>query len=108
MINVKFNYTDNEFVVRVVADTVLENEDCLTELDAIAGDGDFGYSLVCGFNKVLAEWDNMNHSLPDNFLKNITPLLWGLLGMPLELFRKRPFYERVRLWVRRLRSLVLM
>lgn len=29
---------DIEFAVRVIADTVLENEDCLTELGAVVGD----------------------------------------------------------------------
>lgn len=71
---------DIEFVVQVIADTILENEAYLTELDAVVGDGDFGYSLACGINKILAEWDNMDHSLPGKFLKNIASTIIGSVG----------------------------
>jgi len=60
---------DVEFVVKQIADTVLRNEAYFSELDGVCGDGDFGYSLARGFEKVLAEWDNMDHSTPGNFLK---------------------------------------
>ena len=41
-----------EFVVRTMADTVLENEVYFGQLDAVVGDGDFGYSLARGFEIV--------------------------------------------------------
>ena len=50
---------DVEFVVRVIADTVLANEAYFSELDGVVGDGDFGYSIARGFEKVLKEWDNL-------------------------------------------------
>ena len=49
---------DVEFVVRTIADTVLVNEAYFSELDGVVGDGDFGYSIARGFEKVLGEWDN--------------------------------------------------
>ena len=71
---------DAEFVVKVIADTVLENEQYFSELDGVVGDGDFGYSIARGFEKVLQEWDNMDHSLPGNFLKNVASAIVSAVG----------------------------
>ena len=71
---------DVEFVVRVIADTVLENENYFSELDGVVGDGDFGYSIARGFEKVLQEWDNMDHTLPGNFLKNVSSAIVSAVG----------------------------
>lgn len=45
------------FVVRSIATTVVENEDYFGDLDAVVGDGDFGFSLARGFEKVAEEVD---------------------------------------------------
>jgi dihydroxyacetone kinase-like protein len=71
---------DVEFVVRVIADTVLENEQYFSELDGVVGDGDFGYSIARGFERVLQEWDSMDHSLPGNFLKRVSSAIVGAVG----------------------------
>jgi phosphoenolpyruvate---glycerone phosphotransferase subunit DhaL len=71
---------DVESVVRIIADTVLENEQYFSELDGVVGDGDFGYSIARGFEKVLQEWDNMDHSLPGNFLKQVATAIVGSVG----------------------------
>lgn len=71
---------DVEFVVRVIADTVLKNEAYFSELDGVVGDGDFGYSIARGFDKVLAEWDTMDHSLPGNFLKKVSATIISAVG----------------------------
>jgi len=71
---------DVEFVVRLIADTVLENEAYFSELDGVVGDGDFGYSLARGFEKVLAEWDNLDHSLSGNFLKKVSSTIVSAVG----------------------------
>jgi dihydroxyacetone kinase/dihydroxyacetone kinase-like protein len=71
---------DVEFVVKVIADTVLENEAYFSELDGVVGDGDFGYSLARGFEKVLSEWDNLDHSLPGNFLKKVSQTIVSAVG----------------------------
>lgn len=71
---------DAEFVVRVLADTVLENETYFSELDGVVGDGDFGFSIARGFDKVLEEWDNMDHSLPGNFLKKVASTIISAVG----------------------------
>jgi dihydroxyacetone kinase/dihydroxyacetone kinase-like protein len=69
-----------EFVVQVIAKSVLENEQYFSELDGVVGDGDFGYSIARGFEKVLAEWDNLDHSLPGNFLKKVSSAIVASVG----------------------------
>ena len=71
---------NTEFVVQVIAKSVLENEQYFSELDGVVGDGDFGYSIARGFEKVLAEWDNLDHSLPGNFLKKVSSVIVGSVG----------------------------
>lgn len=71
---------DVEFVVKLIADTVLENEAYFSELDGVVGDGDFGYSIARGFEKVLQEWDTMDHSLPGNFLKKVSSIIVSAVG----------------------------
>jgi phosphoenolpyruvate---glycerone phosphotransferase subunit DhaL len=60
-----------EFVVRTIAQTSVDNEREFGELDAVVGDGDFGYSLARGFEIVLAEWDTYDRSEPSAFLQKI-------------------------------------
>ena len=71
---------DAEFVVQTIAKSVLENEQYFSELDGVVGDADFGYSIARGFEKVLQEWDNLDHSLPGNFLKKIASTIMGSVG----------------------------
>lgn len=60
-----------EFVVRTIAQTAVDNEREFGELDAVVGDGDFGYSLARGFEIVLAEWDTYDRSEPSVLLQKI-------------------------------------
>jgi dihydroxyacetone kinase/dihydroxyacetone kinase-like protein len=69
-----------EFVVRTIADTALENEQYFCELDGVVGDGDFGYSLARGFEKVLEEWDAIDRSTPGNFLKRVGMIIPSRVG----------------------------
>ncbi len=71
---------DVEFVVRVIADTAMANEKYFCDLDAVVGDGDFGYSLARGFEKVLEDWDQLDRSTPGNFLKKIGQIIVGRVG----------------------------
>ncbi len=43
-----------ELVVRTIAQTAVDNETYFCELDAVVGDGDFGYSLARGFEIVVS------------------------------------------------------
>lgn len=71
---------DTESVVRIIAKTVLENEHYFSELDGVVGDGDFGYSIARGFEKVLKDWDTMDHSTPGNFLKKVAQSITSAVG----------------------------
>ena len=51
-----------ELVVRTIAQTAVDNETYFCELDAVVGDGDFGYSLARGFEIVLADWDGLDRT----------------------------------------------
>jgi dihydroxyacetone kinase/dihydroxyacetone kinase-like protein len=71
---------DVEYVVRVIADVVLENEEYFCDLDGVVGDADFGYSIARGFEKVLENWDTLDHSLPGNFLKQVASTIISNVG----------------------------
>ena len=53
--------SDAERLIRTIADTVLENEKYFSDLDAVVGDGDFGYSLARGFGKLIEDWDALEY-----------------------------------------------
>ena len=71
---------DVYFVVHIIAQTAMENEKYFCDLDAVVGDGDFGYSLARGFEKVLEDWDTLDRSTPGNFLKKIGQIIVGRVG----------------------------
>ena len=60
-----------ELVVRTIAETAVANENYFSQLDSVVGDGDFGYSLARGFEKVLEGFDSFDRSSPGAFLKKI-------------------------------------
>ena len=60
-----------ELVVRTIAQTAVDNEQYFCELDSVVGDGDFGYSLARGFEKVIEGWDDVDRTDIGTFLKKI-------------------------------------
>ncbi len=69
-----------ELVVRAIAQSAVDNEKYFGDLDAVVGDGDFGYSLARGFEKVLAGWDGIDRTDPGTFLKKIGMLVTSRCG----------------------------
>lgn len=69
-----------EEVVRVVARTCVENEAYFCDLDSVAGDGDFGFSLARGFEVVLESWDGYDRSSPAAFLSAVALTMSGRMG----------------------------
>jgi phosphoenolpyruvate---glycerone phosphotransferase subunit DhaL len=69
-----------ELVVRVIAQTAVDNETYFCELDAVVGDGDFGYSLARGFEIVLGEWDAMEYADIGGLLKKTAITLTKRIG----------------------------
>ena len=69
-----------ELVVRVIAQTAVDNETHFCELDAVVGDGDFGYSLARGFENVLSGWDEMEYEDAGGLLKKTAIVLTKRIG----------------------------
>lgn len=69
-----------EFVVKTIADTAIENEKYFCELDSVVGDGDFGYSLARGFEKLLENWDDIDRSNVATFLQKCAMILTSRIG----------------------------
>ena len=69
-----------QLVVRTIAQTAVDNETYFCELDAVVGDGDFGYSLARGFEVVLADWDTMEYSDISGLLKKTAIVLTKRIG----------------------------
>lgn len=69
-----------ELVVRAIAQTAVDNEKYFCELDAVVGDGDFGYSLARGFEVVLGDWDALDYSDISGLLKKTAIILSKRIG----------------------------
>jgi dihydroxyacetone kinase phosphoprotein-dependent L subunit len=71
---------DTEFVVRSIAQTAVENEAEFCELDSVVGDGDFGYSLARGFEKVIEDWDGYSRTDSGAFLQAVATTITSRIG----------------------------
>ncbi len=69
-----------ELVVRTIAQTAIDNEKYFGDLDAVVGDGDFGYSLARGFEKLLEGWDGLDRSDAGTFLKRSGMVISSRIG----------------------------
>jgi phosphoenolpyruvate---glycerone phosphotransferase subunit DhaL len=69
-----------ELVVRVIAQTAVDNETYFCDLDAVVGDGDFGYSLARGFEVVIGDWDSMEYADMGGLLKKTAIVLTKRIG----------------------------
>lgn len=69
-----------EFVVRTIAQTAVDEEKAFGDLDAVVGDGDFGYSLARGFEIVLADWDTLDRTDIGAFLRNVALVISTRIG----------------------------
>ena len=71
---------DVDLVLRTMAQTIVDNADHFAELDAVVGDGDFGYSLRNGFEVVVRDYDSFDRSSPGALLKKVGFVLSGKVG----------------------------
>ena len=69
-----------ELVVRTMAQTALDNETYFSDLDAVVGDGDFGYSLARGFEIVVAQWDDLDRTDSATFLRKVAVIITSRIG----------------------------
>jgi dihydroxyacetone kinase-like protein len=76
----KVTLGDVERVVHTIAAVAVSNERYFGDLDAVVGDGDFGYSMARGFEIVLAEWDGFDRTDIGTFLKKIAVVITSRIG----------------------------
>jgi phosphoenolpyruvate---glycerone phosphotransferase subunit DhaL len=69
-----------EAVVRTVAETAVANEKYFGDLDAVVGDGDFGYSMARGFEIVVTDWDGFDRTDIGTFLKKVAVVITSRIG----------------------------
>lgn len=67
-------------IVSLMADIVIENEVYFCELDAVAGDGDFGMSLSKGFKQIKKDWEELNKDSISAFLKSCGMIITEYCG----------------------------
>jgi dihydroxyacetone kinase phosphoprotein-dependent L subunit len=72
--------TRTELVVKTIAQTAVDNETRFSDLDAVVGDGDFGYSLARGFEIVLSDWDALEYDDAGGLLKKTALVLTKRIG----------------------------
>ena len=72
--------TQAELIVRTIAQTAVDNEKYFCDLDAVVGDGDFGYSLARGFEIVLSDFDDLEYDDAGGLLKKTALVLTKRIG----------------------------
>src|ERR1700733_11385303 len=73
-------FGDVEAVVLTIAQTAVANEKYFGDLDAVVGDGDFGYFMARGFELVLQDWDSFDRADIGTFLKKIAVVITSRIG----------------------------
>src|SRR5471030_786772 len=69
-----------ERAVRTTAATVLRNEEHFSNLDALAGDGDFGASLAAGFRVIEVDLPTIDKSTIGAFLLKLSMIVSKHVG----------------------------
>ncbi len=75
-----FDINDVERVVKSIANTAIANEKYFSDLDAAAGDADFGVSLATGFKVVLNKWEEYDRNSISAFLMKVSMVITGNVG----------------------------
>ena len=68
---------DVDLVLKTMAQTIVDNAVYFAQLDAVVGDGDFGYSLRNGFEVVMSDYDTFDRSSAGCLLKKIGIVISG-------------------------------
>jgi dihydroxyacetone kinase phosphoprotein-dependent L subunit len=76
----KVTFGDVEQAVHIIATTAVASEKYFGDLDAVVGDGDFGYSMARGFERVLADWDGFDRADIGTFLKKVAVVITSRIG----------------------------
>lgn len=79
--NEQFTIENMRYVVDVMAACIIKNEVPFCELDAHAGDGDFGMSVAKGFKQLKKEWQSLIQAqYMDEFLLNSSMIIMEHCG----------------------------
>lgn len=76
----EINIQDVELAVKTIAATALRNEKYFSDLDAAAGDADFGVSLAAGFRQIEKDWDELDRASIGSFLLRVSMLITRNVG----------------------------
>jgi dihydroxyacetone kinase phosphoprotein-dependent L subunit len=76
----KADLADVEAVVHTMAEVAVANEKYFGDLDAVVGDGDFGYSMARGFELVLSGWSEFDRADIGTFLKKVAVTITSRIG----------------------------
>ena len=76
----KVTLSEVEITVKAMAELALKNEKYFSELDAAAGDADFGVSLAGGFKVVISDWEEHDRSSISAFLMAICKVIMAKIG----------------------------
>lgn len=72
--------SDVERTLKTMAATALHNEQYFCELDAAAGDADFGVSLAAGFREIENQWNDFDRSSIGSMLLRASMIITGNTG----------------------------
>ena len=67
-------------MIKAIADSISQNKDWLTELDAAIGDGDHGVNMAQGFEKATEKISMFNYELPSEVFKDAAMMLMSAVG----------------------------
>lgn len=76
----EISFSAVERAVKATAATVLRNEQHFSNLDALAGDGDFGASLAAGFRVIEADLPSLDRSHIGAFLLKLSMIISKHVG----------------------------
>ncbi len=71
---------DIELMLKTIAATALRNERYFSDLDAAAGDADFGVSLASGFRVLERDWEELDRSSVGSLLLRTSMIMTSHVG----------------------------
>lgn len=74
------NISDIKNIMIIIADTILANEKYFCDLDAVAGDGDFGMTLAKGFRVIKSELESYQEENIGNLMNLIGMTMLEICG----------------------------
>lgn len=69
-----------DLIIRTIAQTAVDNTERFSDLDAVVGDGDFGFSLRNGFEVVLTDFDSLDRTNVGALLKKVGLIMASKVG----------------------------